>query len=82
MKLYPEQIAEAHWFYKLDQLKKETDVVKLSSFEASFLDDRWKAQEEFGEYMRLSEKQKDVLRNICRKMNLGNNPKPRSLRPK
>jgi len=55
-----------YYFKKLQRLKEEIDVQKVSPFEASFLDDRWRAMEEYGEFMRLSEKQVEVLKNICR----------------
>ena len=56
-----------YYFHKLEVLKEKIDVYKVSDFEAAFLDDRWKAMDVYGDRMRLSEAQKEVLRNICRK---------------
>lgn len=59
-----------YYYTKLEVLKKRVKLHKTTVFEAQFLDDRWDAMEKYKENMRLSDKQKDVLRDICRKFDV------------
>jgi hypothetical protein len=69
MRVYPDQISN-YYYEKLGRLKTEIDLNKVTPWEAAFLDDRWLAMEEFGEFMRLTPKQQDCLKDICQKMGL------------
>jgi len=75
LEAYPKEVSEYGWkqgriseyyFKKLERLKKKIDVEKVTPFEASFLDDRWQAMGKYGDFMRMTEKQVEVLKNICR----------------
>lgn len=60
-------VISSYFVNVLGRLAEHIDCTQATPFEVAFLDSMWDAWDIYGERMHISEKQKDVLRNMKRK---------------